>query len=102
MEYGSIGRYDFQMECLSCFCHRLFPFQRLGLFIGFFNIADHVECLFRHVVTFTGQDFFEAFNRFFQRDVTAFLTGKLFSNGERLAEETLYFTGTGNGQLIFF
>lgn len=102
MEYGSIGCNDFQMEGLSCFCHRLFPFQCLSLFVCFFDIAYHVEGLFRHVVAFTGQDFLEAFDGFFQRHIAALLTGELFSDGERLAEETLYLTGTGNGQLIFF
>ena len=49
---------------------------------------------------FAFQDFFEAADCFFQRNILTGSTGKLFSNKECLAEEFLDFTSTGNSQLV--
>src|SRR5574343_244415 len=75
--------------------------QRLGLFNDFLDTADHVERLFRQVIVFASTNALEALDRFLERNELARRTGKDFSNVERLRQETLNLTRTGNGQLVF-
>ena len=74
----------------------------LGFFAGLFDRADHVERLLGHIVAFAFEDLAESFDRIFDLDVLALEAGKLLADEERLREETLDLTGTGNGFLILF
>ncbi len=75
--------------------------NRLRLFDGFFDAADHVESLFGQMIVFTFDNRLEAGNGLFQGDVFAGRAGKHFSDEEGLRQEALDFTGTRHGQLVF-
>ena len=73
----------------------------LGFFERFVDRANHVEGLFRQVITFAGHDHLEAANRFGQADVLAGRAGEHFSDVEGLRQETLDLAGAGHGLLVF-
>src|SRR5688500_16821248 len=73
-----------------------------SLLAGLFNRADHVERLLRHVVAFAVEDFVESLDRIFDLTVLPCQTRELRADEERLREQTLDLTGTGDGQLVVF
>ena len=74
----------------------------LRLFAGLFDSADHIKCLFGHIVAFAFQNFAETFDGVFRLDVFAFQARKLFADRERLREESLDFSGSCNGLFVVF
>lgn len=99
----AVRRNDFHMQRRDKgISHGLFPFLHLfSLFDRFVNGAYEIECAFRQVVVLTFEDFLEAANRFFQRNVFAGLAGELFCYEERLRQESLDLSCTGYDDFIF-
>src|SRR5438105_12000516 len=64
------------------------------------DVALHVKVLFRHIVMFTIENFFEAAHGVRDRDVLPFRAGEHFGYVKRLAKETLNFSRTVDGELV--
>ena len=75
--------------------------QFLSFFYCVINCSNEVECCFRKLIHFTIHDHVKAPDCFFNRNQHTFQTGKLFSHMERLRQEPLYLTCSGNGLLVF-
>jgi hypothetical protein len=63
--------------------------------------SNHEKGLFRNGVVLARNDFFEALDRILNFDITTFSPSKLLGDEERLSQETLNLSGSGNGQFIF-
>src|SRR4249919_1931778 len=74
----------------------------LGFLDRFLDAADHVEGLFRQVVTFAVADHLEAADGLLQRDVLALRAGEHFGDGERLREKALDLARARHGLLVVF
>ena len=75
--------------------------DRLSLFEGFVNRADHVEGLFRQLLAFAVNNHLEATDRFLERNVLTGRARKHFGHVEGLGQEALDLTSTRHGELVF-
>lgn len=75
--------------------------DRLSLFEGFVNRADHVEGLFRQLIAFAVNNHLEATDRFLERNVLTGRARKHFGHVEGLGQEALDLTSTRHGELVF-
>ena len=75
--------------------------QLLRFLDCFVDGANHVESLLGQIVVLTVQDFLEATDGFFQRNVLTGAAGEDFSNVEGLRQEAFDFTRALYDQLVF-
>src|SRR5690606_24904326 len=72
----------------------------LRLVAGLFDRADHIECLFGHVVALAVEYLAEALDRVFDLNILALEARELLADRERLREESLDAACTRNGELV--
>src|SRR5204862_5843432 len=75
-------------------------FVTLLTFLNHIDVALHVKVLFRLIVMFTIENFFETAHGVRDRDVLPFRAGEHFGYVKRLAKETLNFSRTVDGELV--
>lgn len=69
---------------------------------GALEVTDHVESTFWQIITFTVHDLLERRDGILDIDELALNTREHLGNSERLAQETLQFSGSLDGQLVSF
>src|SRR6266480_2535467 len=74
--------------------------QRLCLFDGLFDAADHVERLLRQMIELAVDDGFEAADRVLERDEFSRRAGEYLGDEERLRQETLDLPRPRYGELV--
>ncbi len=85
------GSYDLELQ----FRHRQSTFGA-----NFVDAASHVEILLGHIVVLAIENLFESANRLLGSHIFTLFSGEYFGNVERLAEETLDFSGPIDRQFI--
>ena len=73
-----------------------------SFFNGLLNGADHVKSLFRDIVVFAIDDFFEAANRVLQFHIGAGSSSEGFGDVKGLGQEALNFARPSDGHAVFF